>query len=145
MNCVVVLLNVRDDHPAVRRVVQTWQDTHTHRQHVWAKHPTLKLNWNKHSVRSCWSIPLPHPQVYCGALPSGDGMHSQSWIYFPIKEKKRCKHSLMRECLRAQRERQPLMVLMTYGRLGNSNMAQTAERFDSHQLAASWLHPTVKV
>lgn len=25
------------------------------------------------------------------------------------------------------------MVLMTYGRLGNSNMAQTAERFDSHQ------------
>lgn len=28
VNRVVVLLNVRDDHPAVRRVVQTWQDTH---------------------------------------------------------------------------------------------------------------------
>lgn len=32
VNCVVVLLNVGDNHPAIRRVVQTWQDTQ--RKHV---------------------------------------------------------------------------------------------------------------
>lgn len=32
VNRVVVLLDVWDDHPAVRRVVQTWQKTH--RRHV---------------------------------------------------------------------------------------------------------------
>lgn len=34
VHCVVVLLDVGDDHPAVCRVVQTWQghrNTHTHR------------------------------------------------------------------------------------------------------------------
>lgn len=51
----------------------------------------------------------------------------------------------MSERLRAQRERPPLMVVMMYGTLGNTSMALTGERFDSDQLAASWLHPTVKL
>lgn len=107
VNRVVVLLNVWDDHPAVRRVIQTWQNTH--RKHVWAKH--LAQNWNKPfqspdptppgwvaaardhtvSVRSCWSIPLPRPQVYRGALPSPlrrwDAFTKPN--LFPIKEKKK--------------------------------------------------------